>query len=122
MIVNTSQTVICRICCSTIKKNAKIFKEGLRFAIVYSKCHDNIPKDDLELMANMFIAYGGYFGKLKNSNFSLYSTLKELIIEFNLDSKSVPVDELNIKMKYRALLHGVTPQEFINGLEILLEE
>ena len=122
MSTNTSQTIRCGICHSNVKKSAKIYQDGVRFGVVCSKCYDDIPKDDLELMANMFTAYGGYFGKLKKSNFSLYEILKELISEFNIDNKPVLVDELNIKMMHRALLHGVTPQEFIRGLEIILEE
>ncbi len=122
MATNTSQTIRCGICYSDVKRNAKIYQDGVRFGVVCSKCHDNIPKDDLELMANMFTAYGGYFGKLKSANFSLYEMLKELISEFNINSEEVPVDKLNIEMMHRALLHGVTPQEFIRGLEIILEE
>ncbi len=122
MSTNTSQTITCGICRSNVKRSAKIYQDGVHFGIVCSKCHDNIPKDDLELMANMFTAYGGYFGKLKSPDFSLYKMLKELISEFDIDNKLVPVDELNIKMMHRALLYGITPQEFIRGLEIILEE
>lgn len=55
-------------------------------------------------------------------NFSLYEMLKELISDFNIDNKLVSVDKLNIELMHRALLHGVTPQEFIRNLEIILEE
>jgi len=108
------------ICRSEIKKGAQIYQEGLHFGIVCSQCHNNISKEDLELMANMFLAYGGYFGKLKDPRFSIGAILKDLLKENKVDKTCASIDELNIKLLHRALIHGLTPQQFIRGLEILI--
>ncbi|MFX0136700.1 MAG: hypothetical protein ACFFDN_23895, partial [Candidatus Hodarchaeota archaeon] len=76
--------------------------------------------EDLELMANMFFAYGGYFGKLKGRGFSVYKVLKELTSEIQV--QETPIEEVNIKMMHRALLYGITPHQFIEGLKLLLEK
>lgn len=60
------------------------------------------------------------FGQLKDPRFSIGEILKELLREDKFDKKCESIDELNIKMLYRALLHGLTPQQFIRGLEILI--
>ncbi len=116
----TYTSIKCGICRSEIKKGAQIFQEGLHFGIVCSQCHDNTSKEDLELMANMFLAYGGYFGKLKDPRFSIGAILKDLLKENKVDKKCASIDELNIKLLHSALLHGLTPQQFIRGLEILI--
>ena len=71
-------------------------------------------------MANMFFAYGGYFGKLKDDGFSVYKILKELTSEIKEEETSI--EEINIKMMHRALLHGINPYQFVEGLKILLKE
>ena len=73
-------------------------------------------------MANLFLAYGGYFGKLKEEKFSVYKTLKKLISRIQPGRNPDTLIDLNIKKMHQALLYGVTPQQLIQGLKILLEE
>jgi len=117
----THISIKCGICRLEIKKGAQIFQEGLHFGIVCSQCHDSISKEDLELMANMFLAYGGYFGKLNDPRISIGVILEELVKENKIDKKFVSIEELNIKLLHSALLHGLTPQQLIRGLEILIK-
>ncbi len=112
----------CGICRNELKKGATIYQEGLSFGVVFSDCYRANSEQDLELIANMFLAYGGYFGMLKRKKFSVYKALKKLISEIQGSKDSENIIELNTKMLHQALLYGVTPQEFIQGLKILLEE
>ncbi|MFX0034263.1 MAG: hypothetical protein ACFE9I_01320 [Candidatus Hermodarchaeota archaeon] len=113
---HTNRGVQCGICRNHIGREAKIYKEGLTFGVVCEKCYrDNSPQD-LEFMANLFHAYGGYFGMIKDSEFSLYHLLKPLASTTNSN------DKMNIKKIHQALLHGVTPHQYKQGLKILLED
>ena len=118
---NTHISIKCGICRSEIRKNAKIYQEGSHFWVVCSQCYNSISKADLELMANLFLAYGGYFGKLKDPQFSISQILKGLLKENKDIKKYASIEELNIKLLHHALLHGLTPQQFIRGLEILID-
>ena len=108
----------CGICRNELKKGATIFQEGLSFGVVCEKCYKNNSPDDLELMANLFMAYGGYFGIWKDSDYSLYKVLKTLTSGDNGNSSII---ELNINLLHQGLLHGICPHQFRQVLKILLE-
>ena len=108
----------CGICHSEIVSSASIYQKGFNFGVVCKHCYENNSPDDLELMANLFLAYGGYFGKLKNPDFSLYDMLETIVKK--VENKE-NVEELHIKYMHHALLNGITPKQFIQGLRILLE-
>ena len=116
------EEVKCGICRNEIKRGASIYQEGLTFGVVCEKCYRSNSQEDLELMANLFLAYGGYFGKLKEKKFSVYKTIKKLISNIQPGKEPDTLIEMNIKMMHQALLYGVTPQELIQGLKILLEK
>jgi hypothetical protein len=118
----THESVKCGICRSEIKRGASIYQEGLTFGVVCEYCYKNNSPEDLELMANLFLAYGGYFGKRKEKKFSAYKTIKKLMSKFQPRKEPDALIERNIKMTHQALLYGITPQELIHGIKILLEE
>ncbi|MFX0001732.1 MAG: hypothetical protein ACFE9Q_11255 [Candidatus Hodarchaeota archaeon] len=111
----------CGICHAEIENSATIYQDGLHFGVVCEKCYKTNSREDLELMANMFLAYGGYFGMIKDSNYSLYKTLKRVVSQISTKEKDISVEKLNIKLMHQVLLHGITPHQFIQGLKILLE-
>jgi len=76
----------------------------------------------LELTANLFLAFGGFFGKKEDGKFDVETVLRKLIDEVDSSGSQVSVDKLNVKILHRALLHGVTHKEYITILESILEE
>lgn len=114
--------VKCGICRNEIERGASIYQVGLTFGVVCENCYKNNSQEDLELMANLFMAYGGYFGMLKQKKFSVYKIIKNLMAQFQPGKNLDILIDLNIKMMHQALLYGVTPQELITGLKILLNE
>jgi hypothetical protein len=118
----THDTVKCRICRNEIPRGASIFQEGLSFGVVCENCYKNNSIEDLELMASIFLAYGGYFGKKSSKNYSIYKIIKKLMPKIHLNKAPESLININIKMMHQALLYGVTPQELIQGLKILLKE
>ena len=111
----------CGICRNQIGINVRIYQEGLNFGVVCPTCHENNSKEDIEFMANMFLAFGGYFGMLKKKRFSLVKTLETLINEVPIDNEFPTVGDINAKILHKALLHGINPQQYIDCLEELLE-
>ncbi|MFW9874629.1 MAG: hypothetical protein ACFFG0_16100 [Candidatus Thorarchaeota archaeon] len=115
----THEIIRCGICRNEITRGASIYQEGLTFGVVCEQCYKSNSTEDLELMANLFLAYGGYFGKLKSKKFSVYKTIKKLIAEYQKNTEPNLLIEMNIKMMHQALLYGVTPQELIQSLKTL---
>ncbi|MHA1914456.1 MAG: hypothetical protein ACW986_03735 [Promethearchaeota archaeon] len=125
MIVDSKKpygSLYCSICRGTITERASIFQESLHFGIVCPNCHTNNSQEDLELMANLFLAFGGFFGKKKDIEFDVEIVLRNLIDEVHSSGSQVSVENLNVKVLHRALLHGVTPKQYIAKLETILEE
>ena len=108
--------VRCGICRHNIEKGATIYQEGVNFGVVCEDCYKHNSPEDIELMANLFLAYGGYFGMIKDSKYSLYKVLTSLTSGNNENDSIL---ELNIKMLHQALLHGVTPHQFVQDLRIM---
>ncbi|MFX1365886.1 MAG: hypothetical protein ACFFCE_17385 [Promethearchaeota archaeon] len=115
---NHEDGIKCGICRNEFKKGARIYQKGLSFGVVCEECYKNNSVDDLELMTNLFMAYGGYFGMKKDPNYSLYKVLKNLTSE---DNGTRSILELNINLLHQALLHGICPHQFRQGLKLLVD-
>lgn len=105
-------TINCGICNRKIKHEAGIFQEGLNFGVICSECYANNSEEDIELMSNMFLAFGGYLGMLKDPDYSIYEMLKDLICKIHNNKNLVSSVEMKIRLFHTALLHGITPREF----------
>lgn len=107
----------CVICHKDAKQNPKIVKLGTDFGVICEQCATSFSKDEIELMHNMFIVFGGYFGKLETSQTSQYKILKEFVE----DTQGVIQSNLaiDVKLQHRAFLHGISPRQFVQGLRVL---
>ena len=113
----------CAICRADIKNHSRAYQSRSTFAVVCRECRRKLTEDDIELMLNLFLAYGGYFGKLKDVSFSLEDTLKEILNDAGNKGEEFDLGEVNSRMVHKALLHGHPPQEYIDVLKsILLED
>ncbi len=110
----------CAICRNEIADYKNVYPAGLNFGLVCKDCYKKFSEDDIDLMINMFIAYGGYFGKKQGSVFSLKILLNEFINKIKKEKGILNLKELNIKLLHKALLYGITPQEFIDNLDKIL--
>ncbi len=75
----SDRSVKCGICRAEIEDSAQIYQAGIKHGVVCSDYYNQFSANDLEMMANMFIAYGGYFGILKDSDFSLLKTMENVL-------------------------------------------
>ena len=102
----------CGICHREIKQEAAIFQEGFHLGVLCSECDVSNSKEDIELISNMFLAFGGYFGMLKDPDYSIYEMLKEIVNKIHENKKTTSSVEMKIRLLHIALLHGITPREF----------
>ena len=115
------RVVRCGICRVEIRDRAQIFQAGVNFGIVCITCYKQFSTEDIELMANMFIAYGGYFGILKDSKISTCNILEKLTTELGKQGDDVNFEQINIQLLHKVLLHGITPKQYTHELKNLVE-
>jgi hypothetical protein len=118
----SSYSVKCGICHVEIVDRAQIYQAGINLGVVCSECYKHFSAEDMEMMANMFIAYGGYFGMLKDSDFSLVKTLENVLKNSLKEKKAVNTEHINIRLMHKALLHGISPEEYIQNLNVLVDD
>ncbi len=110
-------TLKCAICHNDIKQDNHLYQSERNKSIVCPNCWKLFSKEDIELIIDLFFAYGGYFGKNDSSDFSVNEILKNLTQESESD---LDLDQLNIKLLHKALLCGITPEDFVKKLNEIL--
>ena len=113
--------VECSICRSSEGAEVKIKRLARSFGVVCRDCLEEFSDKDLELMHNMFTAYGGYFGKLGASKEERYKKLEEIARSYEKEDKKASNVEGDIKTMHRAFLCGISPVQLVQGLKMLLE-
>lgn len=114
-------SVECAICRSRINAEVKIKRLGRSFGVVCRDCSEEFSDKDLELMHNMFIAFGGHFGKLGGSKEETYKRIEEIARSYEKEGKEAANVESDIKTMHRAFLYGISPVQLVQGLKMLLE-
>ncbi|KKM88354.1 hypothetical protein LCGC14_1259580 [marine sediment metagenome] len=118
--VKIRRVVRCGICRVEIRDRALIYQAGINFGIVCIRCYKQFSTEDIELMANMFIAYGGYFGMQKESRISTRNILEKLTTGLGKQGDDVNFEQVNIQVFHKALLHGIAPKHYTHELELFL--
>lgn len=109
-----AKTIVCDICKQELSK-AILYQSAVNDKIVCESCYRIFSKEDIELMINLFNAYGGYFGKFRKLKASVYKRLKELngfgVRQENFSN----ANGLNLQLLHAALQFGFTPKEYFQG-------
>ncbi|MHA2393065.1 MAG: hypothetical protein ACXAEX_14080 [Promethearchaeota archaeon] len=111
----------CGICHEEISQGATFYEEVFHFGVICPDCYANNSIEDIELIANMLNAFGGYFGKLRDQHFPMNEMLKCFLNVIQNKKGILSSEEIQIKLLHCALLHGFTPQEFNDLDEDLLK-
>ena len=111
----------CSICHRNANSQIKIKKIGRSFGIVCDKCLRLFTDKEIDLMHNMFTAFGGYFSKMSDSKEVAYSKLKKIANEYKSRDKDIENIENDIKTLHSAFLYGITPQQLVKGLKLLID-
>ena len=114
-------SVKCVLCRSNTNSNFKIKKIGMSFRIVCEDCLKSFSDKEMELIHNMFTAFGGNFGLLSDSKETSYSKLKEIAEDYKTLNKDVANIESDVKTLHLAFLYGITPKQLVQGLNLLID-
>ncbi len=115
-----SRRIKCSICRSGIKDLRTMYQSSLKLGVICKACRDRFSEDDIEMIVNLFFAFGGYFGQFDKSEFSM----DEAIFEFaeKLSSGNSTFHAQNVKMWHKILVHGITPNEFLEELSVYADQ
>jgi len=110
--------LICGICHNTIIDPSKAFQSKFLLIPACEECTRKFSEENLEMMLNMFLVYGGYFGQNPRRNLSVKALVKRIDEVDNEDGRMI--EEINIRMMHTALIHGIPPEKYLSELEDLL--
>ena len=108
--------VKCRICHRNANPEITIKKMGSTFGVICKNCARSFTNKEIELMHNIFTAFGGYFSKLSDSKEVTYSKLKEIAKDYKSHGKNIESIENEIKTLHSAFLYGIRPQQLVKRL------
>jgi len=115
-----SNQIKCSICRVDIKDRHTLYQSSLKLGVICNSCRERFSKDDIEMIINMFFAFGGYFGQFDRSKISI----DNIIIEFaeQLDAGKSTFHLQNVKMWHKVLTHGIAPKEFLKELSTYADQ
>jgi len=118
--ITISSGIKCSICRADIKERHKMYQTRLKLGVICRMCRCRFSDEDIEMIMNLFFAFGGYFGKFDKSEFSI----EDVIVEFaeQLNAGNTTLHSQNIKMWHRVLTYGITPEEFLRELGECVEK
>ena len=97
-----------------------MYQTSLKLGVICRSCRKLFPEEDIEMIVNIFFAYGGYFGKYDKSEFSIDDVIVEFAEQLSLDNSKF--HSQNVKMWHKVLIHGITPKEFLEELSLFVEQ
>ncbi|MEJ2296444.1 MAG: hypothetical protein P8Y23_16965 [Candidatus Lokiarchaeota archaeon] len=112
-------SVRCKLCHSNVKKTSHIVKLGTNYAVICSDCAEDFSPSDRDLIHNMCVAFGGYFGKLRTSKTNDYKIIKSLLKEYRITKKEGNIISLDVRILHKAFLYGISPSQIMQDLCIL---
>ncbi|MBY9020140.1 MAG: hypothetical protein KGD67_03710 [Candidatus Lokiarchaeota archaeon] len=118
---NTFSAVKCVLCRDDTTRDVRIKKIGNSYGTVCEECVKSFNDGEIELMHNMFRAFGGYFGKMSNSKELSYSKLKQIAKDYSEMDKDITNIENDIKTLHSAFLYGISPEQLVKGLKLLVD-
>jgi hypothetical protein len=115
-----SNQIKCSICHVDIKDRHTLYQSSLKLSVICKLCRERFSEEDVEMIVNLFFAFGGYFGQFDKSAFSI----DDLVIEFaeQLDADNSTFHLQNVKMWHKILTHGIAPKEFLRELSTYIDQ
>jgi len=116
----SNQKIKCSICRVDIKDRHELYQSSLKLGVICKNCRERFSEEDIEMIVNLFFAFGGYFGQFDKSEFSI----DDLVIEFaeQLDSGNSTFHLQNVKMWHKILTHGIAPKDFLKELSSYVDQ
>jgi len=118
---NTLSYIKCVLCRNDTRLDVKIKKIGNTFGTLCKECAKAFNDEEIELMHNMFTAYGGYYGKMSDSKELSYSKLEDIAKRYKKQYRDINNIKSDVKTLHSAFLYGISPQQLVKGLKLLVE-
>ena len=115
-----SSGIKCSICRADIEERHKTYQTSLRLGVICKSCRKRFSVEDIEMIVNLFFAFGGYFGEFDKSDFSMDAVIVEFAEQLALGNDSF--HSQNVRMWHKVLIHGITPREFLEELSVYVEQ
>ncbi len=119
--VKKEKFVQCELCHGDVKQQPTIKRLGAKFGVICKDCSEQFSDQEIELMANMFLAFGGYYNQLHSSKDVKFHLLKEIARDYKQKQQQIIKLESDIKTLHKALLHGIPLAQLFHGVKLLLE-
>ncbi|MFX0032563.1 MAG: hypothetical protein ACFE8E_02870 [Candidatus Hodarchaeota archaeon] len=118
-----SKKIECAICRADIKSLKDTYQSYEFHSIVCKECIKKFPSGDIDMMISLFYIYGGYYGQKKDTPFIIEDLLPLIVDDLSKQGCSIKenIEEFSKKSFHQALLHGISPEEYIKSLRSLLE-
>jgi len=115
-----SNQIRCSICRADIKDRHELYQSTLKLGVICKTCRERFSEEDVEMIVNLFFAFGGYFGQFDKSEFSI----DEMVIDFaeQLDAGNSTFHLQNVKMWHKILTHGIAPKDFLKELSTYVDQ
>jgi len=115
-----SNQIKCSICRVNIKNRHELYQSSLKLGVICKTCRERFSEEDVEMIVNLFFAFGGHFGQFDKSEFSI----DDMVIEFaeQLDAGNSTFHLQNVKMWHKILTHGIAPKDFLKELSTYVDQ
>ena len=107
----------CVVCHSDVKDLKSSYQTKYTKSIACESCARKYSKRDLEILADLFLMYGGYEGKLKAKVESFDALLDGLIDKINKLPSERNIDQIFTMTLHHLLLHGMDPKKLKESIE-----
>jgi len=119
--IRKEKFIQCELCHGDVKQRPTIKRLGAKFGVICKDCSDQFSDQEIELMANMFLAFGGYYNQFQSSKDVKFHLLKEIARDYKQKQQQGTKLESDIKTLHKALLHGIPLAQLLHGVKLLLE-
>lgn len=109
-----SNRIKCSICRVTIKDRHELYQSSLKLGVICKSCRERFSEDDIEMIVNLFFAFGGYFGQFDKSKFSMEEAIKDFAKGLGVEKSTFHLQ--NVMLWHKVLTHGIAPKEFLEEL------
>ena len=124
--INTKKKKICvkcSICNKGIIGKHRFVRLAINYGVICQDCRERFNDTEIELISNLFNAFGGYFGSQKGeSSDSGYQTIKRLSKFYRPTEKKINLNALDVKIIHQALLYGISPNQIVKSLTLLIDK
>jgi hypothetical protein len=113
--------VPCELCHNDAKGKPVIKRLGPKLGIICNTCREQFSDQEIDLMINMFIAFGGYFNQFKSSRKIQQTIINEIAREHDQKEQGRDKVENDVRVLHRAFLHGISLPQLVHTIPTQLK-